>query len=44
MLSPDEEEVLDPIVAEIHESREAYAKSFNYDLAAIANDRFLARI
>ena len=37
-MSDEKEKFSDPIVAEIHANREAYAKSFNYDLDAIAND------
>lgn len=37
-MNDEKEKFEDPIVAEIHARREAYAKSFNYDLDAIAND------
>jgi hypothetical protein len=30
--------IRDPIVDEVHKHREAYAKRFNYDLAAICRD------
>jgi len=37
-MSDEKEKTEDSIVAGIHARREAYAKSFNYDLDAIADD------